>query len=190
MNKQNLSEQEKIELIAAVGGPAAARSIVDGKKEIIDRIPLYTEAVLGGAAYRPKNKVVEMLSDKGYLKDTIIDKVLLSTNYNITGTRQDLKFARVSPQNLGMTGGGFLSEIIAVALTRGLECCPQDTAAVLMLQMSLPWPAHGNMVVVSKAVIYEQCRYLFRISERRLNLATADGGHHWEPGQQFLFRRL
>ena len=191
MNKQYLSDQEKNDLVEAVGGPEAARSLIRGNKRIIDRFPLYTEVAVGAGAYQSIDDCVAKLSNKGYLKDEVVGQVLLSPYYVRSLSRQDLKLALVSAKDLGLPNGGFLSEIFAVARSRELELCPQDTATALMLQLSIPWSSgRSSFVVASNPVVYEEAHYLFSVSERRLRVVPADAGHHWDPLQLFLFRRL
>lgn len=191
MSKQNLSDQEKSELVTAVGGPEAARSIIRGSKRIIDRFSLYTEVAVGSAKSRSKTELVAALSDNGYIKDEVIGQVLCSPSYIRSRSKQDLKLTLVSPNDLGLPDGGFLRDIFAVAKSRELELCPHDTAAALMLQLVIPWSSSRiSFVVASTPIVYKQAHYLFSISERRLRAIPADAGQHWDTFQPFLFRRL
>lgn len=191
MSKQYLSDQEKNDLVEAVGGPEAARSLIRGSKRIIDRFPLYTEVAVGQGKTKSTKDCILQLANKGYLQDETIRKILLSPSYISSNSRQDLKLALVSGEELGLRDGGFLSEIYAVARSRELEPCPPDTAIAIMLQRAVVWPSVRNsFLVASNPIAYEETQYLFSVSDRRLRAVPADAGHHWDAFQPFLFRRL
>lgn len=191
MNSENLSDQEKIALVRALGGPAAVRNLIRRSKRIVDHFPLYTEVAVGGGTYQSIDDCLALLSNKGYLKDEVVSEVLLSPYYIRSLSRQDLKLALVSAASLGLPKGGFLNEIFAVARSKELELCPHDTATALMLQLSIPWSsACTDFVVASNPVLYQEAHYLFSVSKGRLRVVPSDAGHHWDPLQHFLFRRL
>lgn len=190
MSQHNLTNDEKNQLVQAVGGAKVARSLITGTKCIIDRIPLYAEAVVGGVAYRAKNDLVDRLKNKGYCIDPDAESILLSRAYKVSRTRLDLKLSLLSAHGIGLNNGGILSLITAVAEIRGLIPCPQDTAAAVMTQLSKPWSTRGSIVVVSEPVLHNMMPYLFQIKEQQLSVVSGIPEHHFGPFQHFLFRRL
>lgn len=190
MNTDNLSNKEVASLIQAVGGPIGARKLIAGTLQITESFPLFGKLVVGGSPYSPKGKMVDLLKKKKYLKDELTEKVLRSPKHTISRTKQELELVLVLAAKLSPRGGGFLSDLVAVAKSRGLELCPQDTAARLVLQMTEWWiPPGGNVIIVTKPIWYYKQEYLLKISEHRLSLVTAFGGNYIEADQSLLFCR-
>ncbi|OGG65315.1 hypothetical protein A3I99_03700 [Candidatus Kaiserbacteria bacterium RIFCSPLOWO2_02_FULL_45_11b] len=190
INNTVLSDEEKSQLIQAIGGVSAARSIIYGTMRVIDCYPVFTSVVVGGVAYRSNPVMLLQLKNKGCLNDSITTEILSSKAYTSSLRRLDLKLIRVTPRELNLPDGGFYSDIIAVAKSHGLTLCPQDTAAAIMTQLHSEWTTKSRLIVVSKPIVFDKQPWFMSVSPKRIKAEPGDNGHHVGPDEHLLFRRL
>lgn len=159
-----------------------------------DRWPIFLEVVVGGVAWCPRNELIHKLKNRERIRATdveLVEEVILSPGFEITRCRQDLKLALATPKELGLGGGGCLRDIYKKALAFDLALLPVDTGPQTILQVHTNWTKHGSIVIASEPVILSDGRkFVFDISNSRLQAVTGETGHLWALTQPFLFRRL
>lgn len=191
MSKSTLTDEEYDLLIKAVGGINGALGLIYGSKHIVvDRRPIFTNVVVGGVAYRSKPDMLQYLESKGFVRDAPTKEILTSPKYTPSIRRVDLKLTEVTPNDLNLPNGAFLSDIIAAAKSHKLTLCPQDTAAAIMTQMQGDWTSKTRLTVVSPPIMFNGAPWLFSVSTKRMKAEPGDYGHHWGPLDHFLFRHV
>lgn len=190
MSKSTLTDEEYALLVKAVGGISGALGLIYGSKRVVDRRQIFTTVVVGGVAYRSKPDMLQYLESKGFVRDTQTKEILACKGYTPSTRRADLKLTEVTPSDLNLPNGAFLSDIITAAKSHGLTLCPQDTAAAIMTQMSGDWTSKSRLTVVSPPVMFNGVPWVFSVSTKRMKAEPGDYGHHWGPLDRFLFRHV
>lgn len=166
-------------------------TIKGSDRKVPDRWPVFIEIVLGGVAYRTKEKTIRFLQHRGLIEDGDVERVIRNPAFEITKTREDHKLGLATPKSIGLPSGGTLKEFCKKAKTHDLVPTSVDAGPQIMLQVHSSWTKHDSIVVVSKTIVLrgEEKPFLFEVSSSHLKVVTDDGNHIYGPDQPFLLRR-
>ncbi len=168
-------------------------AIKGSERKVPDRWPVFTEIVLGGIAYRSKEKMIYFLTNRGLVRPSaaeLMEKIIRSPYFEITRVRADHKLGLATPREFGLSAGGTLKEIYKKAAGKDLGLTLPDAGLQTMLQVHSSWTKHSSILVASKLIAFDDEEYLFEVSSSHVRAIPIDPRQIYEPDQHFLFRRL
>ncbi len=168
-------------------------TIKGSDRKVPDRCPVFTEIVLGGIAYRTKEKMIYFLTNRGLIKPNdaeLVEKIIHSGAFQLTLRREDHKLGLATPKDLGLPQGGTLKEIYKKAAGKDLVLTLPDAGLQTMLQVHSSWTRHDSILMASELIALNGEEYLFEVSSSHVRAVKVDPKQIIGADQHFLFRRL
>ncbi len=168
-------------------------TIRERERKAPDRWPVLIEVVLGGIAYRTKERMMDCLANRGLVEAgdaKLVEQIIRDCHFEITRVRKDHKLGLATPKELGLPQGGTLKEIYKKAAAKDLGLTLPDAGLQTMLQVRSSWTRHDSILMASELIALKDEAYLFEVSPFHVRAVKVDPKQTIGPDQYFLFCRL